>query len=466
MAQPALQRYQVTERIDAGGMAEVFKGKVTSLKGFEKQVAIKRILPSLTKDPRFVRMFLDEAKLSLYLNHTNIVQVFDIGQADGTYFIVMEFVDGSNLKNVLNALAVKGRRLPVEMSLFIAMEVCKGLAHAHEKLGPEGQPLQVVHRDISPPNILVSRNGEVKITDFGLAKAVIQLEHTDPGIVKGKFGYLSPEAAWGQPVDLRTDIFAVGILLWEMLAGKRLFLGKTDLKTLEIVREAVIPPLAPHNPEVHPELERILHRALAQDKEHRYASAQAFGQELTRFLFSRGRSVTSYDLSALMGEMLDDKDAPSPVQDKEASKNVDVINVLIQNEIQKFISLEEMADLNELNLVAAKPLTVDDLEGPSATSFPTFGFEDPRTWSDDTLGEEEAALELDLTHSPSVSDQLQANNSGRVAPIERRRPPVAIVEPEPEPAEETSKAAWLIFIVLLVLVIVGLVALIALFLTT
>ncbi len=185
------QRYHVIERIDAGGMAEVFKANSTSLQGFEKLVAIKRILPKLAQNERFVRMFLDEAKLSLHLSHTNCVQVFDLGLADNTYFIVMEFVDGVNLKHLIEESRRRNQPMRVEQAAYIGLEICKGLAHAHEKTDQEGHHLAIVHRDISPPNILLSREGEVKITDFGLAKAKSQVETTDPGVVKGKFGYLS-----------------------------------------------------------------------------------------------------------------------------------------------------------------------------------------------------------------------------------------------------------------------------------
>ncbi|MGM0559236.1 MAG: serine/threonine protein kinase, partial [Myxococcota bacterium] len=238
-------------------MAEVFKANSTSIQGYQKLVAIKRILPDLTKNERFVRMFLDEAKVSLHLNHTNIVQVFDLGMADGTYFIVMEFIDGTNLKKIIQGLGERRQRLSVEQATYIGLEVCKGLAHAHQKKDQEGNALSIVHRDISPPNVLMSREGEVKITDFGLAKAKSQAEITDPGVVKGKFGYLSPEAASGEDVDPRTDIFAVGILLWEMLAGRRLFLGDSDYDTLKLVRDAEIPPLKKYGRTIPPALEKI-----------------------------------------------------------------------------------------------------------------------------------------------------------------------------------------------------------------
>ena len=233
-------RYTITERLDHGGMAEVFRGVAESMEGFKKNVAIKRILPNLTKNQKFVSMFLDEARLSLFLQHANIVQVFDISRTpDNAYFLVMEFVDGCNLKALIERQKQKGKRIEVGHTIYLMIECCKALHYAHSLEHPEtNEPLGIVHRDISPPNILLSKNGEVKLVDFGLAKANSQIESTDPGVVKGKFSYLSPEAASGLEVDHRADVFAVGIILWEMFTGRRLFFGDTDYQTVELVRQA------------------------------------------------------------------------------------------------------------------------------------------------------------------------------------------------------------------------------------
>jgi eukaryotic-like serine/threonine-protein kinase len=192
----AQQRYTIISKLDSGGMAEVWKGKATSMRGFEKLVAIKRVLADLAKKENFIKMFLDEARLSLHLNHANVVQTFDLGASDDAYFIVMEWVDGINLKGVIENLKLNGAKMPMEQAVFISIEVCKGLYHAHRRRTPDGEPLHIVHRDVSPPNVLISREGEVKLVDFGLAKAATQAFSTDQGMIKGKFSYLSPEAAW------------------------------------------------------------------------------------------------------------------------------------------------------------------------------------------------------------------------------------------------------------------------------
>lgn len=318
------QRFRVIEKIDMGGMAEIYRGRAMSLEGIEKEVAIKRVLPQLTKNRKFVAMFLDEARLSMHLNHANIVQVFDVGRADDTYFIVMEYVDGFNLRRLFQKASERNIRIPVEVAVFIAMETCKGLAHAHEKKDGTGRLLKIVHRDVSPPNILISRAGEVKLTDFGLAKAVTQLELTDPGIVKGKFSYLSPEAAEGKEVDHRADIFAVGTVLFELLTNRRLFLGKTDLETVELVQKAEIPSVSRLNADVPSELERVLLRALARDPKKRYTSCNELANDLAEFLFARSMKVTSYDLAQFAKRVFEQDDSES-MEDR--------IGALIQEEI-------------------------------------------------------------------------------------------------------------------------------------
>jgi serine/threonine protein kinase len=298
------ERYRPLYKLDAGGMAEVYVAEAESMAGFKKKVAIKRILPQLLKDEKFVRMFLDEARLSLHLNHANIVHVFDIGKSSSTYFIVMEFVEGTTLKAILQHLSKKRQVLPVHLTVWILNEVLKGLDYAHALRDPEtGRKLGIVHRDISPPNILISWNGEVKLTDFGLAKATTQLESTDPGVVKGKFSYLAPEAAQGLEVDARADIFAVGILAYEMLTGRRLFLGETDYQTVEAVRRAEVPDISKQNPEVTAELEGIVRRSLARDPAQRYQAASEFADDLLAFLFSRSMKVSSRDLSEIISEL-------------------------------------------------------------------------------------------------------------------------------------------------------------------
>ncbi len=337
-------RYKIVARLDSGGMAEVFRGVAEStVGGIKRSVAIKRILPNLAKNKRFVQMFLDEARLAMSLQHANVVQVFDIGVSEvapgeQAYFLVMEFVDGANLKVLLDALRTIGERISVSQALYIMMEICRALAFAHDLNDPEtGRPLNIVHRDISPPNILLSRKGEVKLADFGLAKAASQLEHTDPGVVKGKFSYLSPEAANAQDLDRRADVFAVGILLYELLTGKRLFEGESDYKTVLAVRQAHVPAMAPQNPEVSAELEAIIRKALAKDPSQRFQRADDLGDALAQYLFAHNLKVTARDIEQLVNRCLSERQrAPQP------KKAPSLIDDLIQDEILNFTSLDDV----------------------------------------------------------------------------------------------------------------------------
>src|SRR6476469_110246 len=307
MSESSAQRYRVIEKLESGGMAEVFRAESEGLQGFRKQVAIKRVLPHLSEKKKFIAMFLDEARLSAQLSHSNCVHVFDIGVGDNAFFIVMEYVDGANLKGIAESVKKQGKDFPVQAAAWVAHEICKGLSYAHELTDVNGAALCVVHRDMSPPNVLVTKYGEVKIVDFGLAKASSQLEKSEPGIIKGKFSYLSPEAAMGQDVDARTDIFAVGIILWELLAGQRLFLGETDFQTGKKVQQSNVPAISQINRKVPPELERIVNKALAKDQLQRYGTARELGADLVRFMFTYGQPVSTFDIATIVQSTMREK---------------------------------------------------------------------------------------------------------------------------------------------------------------
>jgi serine/threonine-protein kinase len=249
----------------------------------------------------------------------------------------MEFVDGCNLKSLIERQKQRGRRIEISHSIYIMMEACKALNYAHFLEHPEtNQPLGIVHRDISPPNILLSKNGEVKLVDFGLAKANSQIESTDPGVVKGKFSYLSPEAASGLEVDHRADIFAIGIILWELFTGRRLFYGDTDYQTVELVRQARVPSIAALNPEIEPELEQIVRKSLAKDPNDRYQNAADLGDALAQYLFSRRMKVTSRDVAGLVRDTQVEMMRKRSAEPKES-----LIDALILDEMQKMTSLVE-----------------------------------------------------------------------------------------------------------------------------
>ncbi len=422
------QRYRVTERLEAGGMAEVFLGEVVGMQGFKKRVAIKRVLPHLAQNKAFMGMFLDEARLGARLDHANIVSVFDIGAADNTYFLVMEYVDGCNLKALMEGLRKQGVPFPLGPAVFIAQEACRGLSYAHELTDEQGEPLHIVHRDISPPNILISKRGEVKVTDFGLAKAATQLEKTDPGVVKGKFGYLSPEAAMGQEVDARADLFALGVVLWEMLAGRRLFLGESDYHTVKLVQAAEVPSLRQLHPDVDEAFEQVLRKALARDPRDRFQTAREMGDALAGYLFSRQLKVTSYDVAALVKQVLSEKERAKRLERAEPS----IIDRLIQEELLRFTSLDDMTDPLDPGAQPLSPEAVADGTAPLDAG----AFEDPARWFD----EGEAFLPEESNAPPAQEDSLSARLE---APSERpSTPPHSPQEPAPRaPSQGASPAA-------------------------
>ncbi|MBI3609895.1 MAG: protein kinase [Nitrospirae bacterium] len=296
MNQPAhFGKYLLIDKVGTGGMAELFMAKQTGLKGFEKVMAIKRILPHLTEDAEFVSMFINEAKLAALLSHQNIVQIFDLGHIENAYFIAMEYVMGKDLRTILQRAKAANQPMSVSHASSIVSKVCAGLDYAHRKKDLTGRDLNIVHRDISPQNILVSYEGEVKLVDFGIAKAAGQSSETRTGILKGKLSYMAPEQARGKPVDRRTDIFAIGIVLYEILTGHKLFKGDNDFNTLEKVREAKVePPPTTLNREVSPELEAIILKALAREPEDRFQSAAELQSALEDHMSRMG-----YDFSTV-----------------------------------------------------------------------------------------------------------------------------------------------------------------------
>ncbi|HET6611732.1 MAG TPA: serine/threonine-protein kinase [Kofleriaceae bacterium] len=280
-----MTRYELLERIGVGGMAEIFRGKAVAAGGFEKPVAIKRVLPHLSQDNRFVELLIAEAKILSQLRHRNIVQIYDVGLGDDRqYFLVMEFVEGTDLGALFGSITPKNKRLPAHITLHIGAEVCEALDHAHRSRGPDGQVLGLVHRDVSPSNVMLSQSGEVKLTDFGIATRME--EATGHGGVRGKFAYISPEQAFAQRVDARSDVFSLGIVLYELFLGRRLFSGLADFDALAAVREAKIPRPRSIDPGLSPELEEILMTALAKDPGHRFPDAATFGAKLRGYRYA------------------------------------------------------------------------------------------------------------------------------------------------------------------------------------
>ena len=301
-------RYTLVESLATGGMAEVFKAKILSAHGFEKLLVIKRILPNLAADKTFVSMFIDEAKLTAQLIHPKIVQVTDFGEENGQYFIALEYVEGFDGLGLLRSAAQKHVRVPIPICSFIAAEVLDALDYAHDAKDSEGKPMHLVHRDISPSNVFIARRGDVKLGDFGIAHAQERESKTQAGTLKGKYGYMSPEQVTGGDLDGRSDIFAVGIVLAEMLMGKRLFTAPNDLDVLLMVRDGRLERWDKYSKDIPPRLDAIVRKALAKNLDQRYQSSAEFRTALEDLQFQVGMRVGPADLGALVADLFD----PSP----------------------------------------------------------------------------------------------------------------------------------------------------------
>ncbi|MBI3179009.1 MAG: serine/threonine protein kinase, partial [Deltaproteobacteria bacterium] len=281
----ALGKYDLLHRIAVGGMGEIFYAKIGGVEGFEREVAIKKMLPHLSEDRNFIDMLIKEAKLTVLLHHPNIVQVYDLAKEGKDYFIAMEYVPGVTVGSLLEQAHRAGKHLPYEIAVYITMQILRGLAYAHDLRGPDNQPMNLLHRDITPQNILVTKSGWVKITDFGIAKARNEISTTSPGMIKGKLGYIAPEQLAGQNPDQRVDIFCAGIVCWEALATRRLFKGTDEVDTFRLIAEAYVPPLAGIRADVPESIEETLRGALTKRPEDRYKTADEFYDALNQAIF-------------------------------------------------------------------------------------------------------------------------------------------------------------------------------------
>ncbi|RKH18473.1 serine/threonine protein kinase [Corallococcus sp. CA047B] len=284
-------RYELVHLLGQGGMGEVYLAKLTGAAGFEKPCIVKTILPALVKDRQFLDRFHHEAKVLVHLVHSSIAQVYDMGEADGTYYMALEYVAGVDLGYLLEQARVQGRAVPAPVALYIGQRMAEGLGYAHRKTGPDGDPLGIVHRDVSPHNVMVSYEGEVKVIDFGLAKSTARSKYTLPATVMGKLGYMSPEQVRAEPLDHRSDIYSCAVVVWEMLAGRGLVPHGTVGEMMAAMSNPVVPPLADLRPDVDPSLEAVLRRALAPVPAERYLRADDFGRALNAELLRTGAAM-------------------------------------------------------------------------------------------------------------------------------------------------------------------------------
>ncbi len=297
-------RYLLIDKLAVGGMAEIYKAKTYGVDGFEKLLAIKRILPHCAADKDFITMLVDEAKLTVLLSHANIVQVYDLGKVGDDYYISMEFIHGTNLRELIRRVTSDEGKMPEDLAVYAVSEMCKGLDYAHRKSSPDGQQLNIVHRDINPQNILISYEGEVKIVDFGIAKAALNVSHTMAGVLKGKIAYMSPEQALGKPLDGRTDIYSAGLVLYEMLTGEKFYTGETQFEVLNKIRTTRVNTMDLPD-DIPGPLKAILAKALSFNAKDRYATAGDLHLELTKYLYSSYIDFSPRNLASLVRNYFD-----------------------------------------------------------------------------------------------------------------------------------------------------------------
>ena len=299
-------KYQLLDRIAVGGMAELFRAKLTGAQGFEKLIAIKKILPNLSTEENLVTSFIDEAKLAALLHHENIIQIYDFGSMDDQYFIAMEYLFGKDLRTITRTARKKDLALGMENILYIMSSICAGLDYSHNLKDLQGKPLNIIHRDINPQNILITYEGQIKIIDFGIAKAASHNNQTRENLIKGKLAYMSPEQANGQQIDHRSDIFSTGIILYELLAARRMFTGET-MHVLSLVREAQYDPPEEVIPDLPTQLNSILGRSLAKDPDDRYQSAGEMLADIEEFLFELSLRPNNRSFAGYMKELFEEE---------------------------------------------------------------------------------------------------------------------------------------------------------------
>ncbi|MEW5851663.1 MAG: serine/threonine-protein kinase, partial [Myxococcota bacterium] len=312
-------KYALVNRLAVGGMAEVFRAKLLGEAGFERMVALKRILPNFSSDQDFITMFIDEARIAGRLTHGNIVQTIELGRYDDTYYIAMELVEGMDLSALIAACKQRGLKPSVELACFVTAEACRGLAYAHEARDENGNPLGIIHRDISPQNILLSVNGDVKISDFGIAKALDRVGNTSAGVIKGKGGYMPPEQFDGEAIDHRADLYALGVVFYELLTFEHLHNFPVTHDFGEKLRRAPPPVVSQVNPDCGPALDAILQRCVAPDPKDRYPDAGTLERQIMRYLHGYAGGFSQTDLAEFikqnLAHILDDPFAAIPEEE-------------------------------------------------------------------------------------------------------------------------------------------------------
>ncbi|HEY1587885.1 MAG TPA: serine/threonine-protein kinase, partial [Polyangia bacterium] len=366
-------KYDLLALLATGGMAEIWLARVSGMAGFEKLVVIKRLLDKLAIDSDYVEMFLDEARINARLTHSNIVQVLELGQVEGKYFMAMEFVPGLSVSQVGKRATKQLGVVPQEVACGIIAQACSGLHYAHEKTMPDGSPLNIVHRDVSPQNLIVTYEGLVKVLDFGIAKADHRQSQTRTGLVKGKFSYMSPEQCLGQGLDRRSDVFALGIVLFELCTARRLFKRGSTYETYTAITKADVPPPRKLNPQVSEGVEAVILRALALKPDDRYATADAMQDALEDAMRKTSLRGTATDLAKFMNE-------------KFAAEEAEQRRLISQAQRGELGSAEEAAQVSPVAAAAAAEAASNyavDNERTSVDLLPPLAEDSGRNWKAD-----------------------------------------------------------------------------------
>ena len=447
-----IDRYEPLKKLATGGMAEIYLAKQSGLEGFEKVVVLKRILPHLSSDDEFVNMFLDEARIAAKLSHPNVVQIYDLGKADNTYYIAMEYVSGRNVQHLITKQQTLGGHLPVEHVCRIIAGVCDGLHYAHARKDYDGKPLNIIHRDISPQNILVSFAGGVKVVDFGIAKASTQLAQTRAGVLKGKYAYMSPEQVRGSKIDHRSDIFAVGLVMYEMLTGARTFERENSLKTLKaIVQEK---PLNPRemNPDIPMEVVKILSKALEKNPDRRYKTAQEFQLALEDWLEQSPKKSNNVRLSRFLYELFDDE--LSSAEGTMVVKGVGQVIIPTSRQGKEPIkpAVEEEVDSKTLTAALvdagpdapqkpANPRVKDELAARAKAPTPALKQPTPAPDDDDDDGKTMPGVDLEQVERDRAAREAEKQRAqARPTPAATSAPPPPPVAAKPYNPNQTMEA--------------------------
>jgi serine/threonine protein kinase len=344
--------YEVLAKLAAGGMAEIFLARGANTTGVERYVVLKRIVREKAGDTRFVQMFLEEARLAAQLQHANIAQVYDLGKLGDSYFFTMEYVHGETVRSLLERSYADAREIPIGVVLSVLAGAAAGLQHAHTRIGVGGAPLAIVHRDVSPSNLIVSYEGIVKVVDFGVAKAATSVTETRAGVIKGKAAYMSPEQARSEPLDRRSDLFSLGIVAWEMLTTQRLFTGASDFEIMSTIVRTDAPPPSSVRAGIPPELDALVLRLLARSREARFQSADDVIEALEAVATRIGHQLSAKALGRYIRETFGTR--PEPWLELPRGDELDVVSV----------TSEPLAEVDDLD---APTVAVDSLRNVAAT---------------------------------------------------------------------------------------------------